>query len=108
MTRLINNKAIGLDDNLIRKVTTFILQYKPVDKIVLFGSRSRDDYQKTSDIDLAIFSARWTSTDINLVLDWLEENIPTVLRFNLLLFDKLQNISLKSEIENGVIIYDNK
>ena len=95
----------GLTKNLQDQIVTTIIRHKPVDKIVLYGSRSRNEYDKTSDIDLAIFSELWTSTDINLVLDQLEEKIPTVLRFDLLLFQTINKKLLKDEIERGVVLY---
>jgi predicted nucleotidyltransferase len=99
---------IGLDYNLKRQIIETITSYKSVDKIVLFGSRSRLKFKQTSDIDLAIISDRWTSTDINLVKDILEEKIPTILKFDLLLYNALQKESLKNEIGKGLIIYDNR
>lgn len=99
-------KLQGLDETLKEKITSIITDYKPVDKIVLFGSRSGSKFVKTSDLDLAIYSNDWTSTDINIVQDRLEEYIPTILQFDLLLFHTLKKESLKKEIERGVTIYD--
>lgn len=98
-------KNLNLQKPLLEKIVDTILQHKPVDQIVLFGSRAQYRNHKTSDIDLAIFSSEWTSTDINLVHDQLEENILTVLQFDLLHYNSLQNEVLKNEIQKGVTLY---
>lgn len=45
----------GLSEEVYRKVKEFIESNEKY-KIVLFGSRARGDYKKTSDIDLAVLS----------------------------------------------------
>jgi len=99
-------KTAKLKKALQKQITEVITSYKSVDKIVIFGSRCGSSYKKSSDIDVAIYSQDWTSTDINIVHDKLEENIHTILKFDLLLFNSLRKESLKKEIEKGVIIYD--
>ena len=99
-------KSVKLKNVLQKQIIDVITNYKPVDKIVIFGSRCGSGYKKASDIDLAIYGTDWTSTDINIVHDKLEENIHTILKFDLLLFNSLRKESLKKEIEKGVTIYD--
>jgi len=98
-------KSTKLNIALQNQIVTVITNYKPVEKIVLFGSRCSSKHNKTSDIDLAIYSKDWISTDINIVHDRLEETIQTILKFDLLLFNKIEKESLIKEIEKGVIIY---
>lgn len=43
----------GLKDNVISEIIDFAVKYG-VHKVVLFGSRARGDYSRSSDIDLAI------------------------------------------------------
>ena len=105
MTNLEFIKYLGLKKTTLKKIVTTILHYKPVDKIILFGSRAQNRSQQASDIDIAIFSNNWTSTDINLVHDKLEENISTILQFDLLHYNSLQNDILKKEIEKGITLY---
>jgi len=98
-------KYSGLKKTILIKIINTILHYKPVDKIILFGSRAQNRSQKASDIDIAIVSNDWTSTDVNLVHDKLEENISTIFQFDLLLYNSLQNDILKKEIEKGITLY---
>ena len=99
-------KSVKLKNALQKQIINVITNYKPVDKIVIFGSRCGSRYKKTSDIDVAIYGKDWTSTDINIVHDKLEENIHTILKFDLLLVNNLRKEYFKKEIEKGVIIYD--
>jgi len=105
LTNLALLKNLDLQKSLLKKIIDTILQHKPVDKIVLFGSRAQHRNHKASDIDIAVFSSEWTSTDINIVHDQLEENIFTVLQFDVLHYNSLQNEFLKKEIEQGVTLY---
>ena len=105
MADLESLKNSGLKKTMLTKIINTILHYKPVDKIILFGSRAQNRSQQASDIDIAIFSNNWTSTDINLVHDKLEENISTIFQFDLLLYNSLQNDILKKEIEKGITLY---
>jgi predicted nucleotidyltransferase len=98
-------KNLDLPKPLLKKIIDTILHHKPVDKIVLFGSRAQNRNHKASDIDIAVFSSEWTSTDINIVHNKLEENILTVLQFDVVHFNSLQNEFLKKEIEKGVTLY---
>ena len=105
MTDLESLKYSGLKKTILTKIINTILHYKPVDKIILFGSRAQNRSQQASDIDIAIVSNNWTSTDINLVHDKLEEDIPTIFQFDLLHYNSLQNNILKKEIEQGITLY---
>ncbi|MBD3375154.1 nucleotidyltransferase domain-containing protein [candidate division KSB1 bacterium] len=98
----------GITPGLQRHILQIILEYKPVHKVVLFGSRATSGYRKTSDIDLAIFGERWDSSDVNIVHSKLEETIPTVLKFDLVLVNTLKKKALIDEIHKGVILYEQK
>ena len=66
----------GLHESIIVQIQDIIISHKPVDKIILFGSRATDDYKKTSDIDIAIFSKEWSDRDLNIIKHTLEEIMP--------------------------------
>lgn len=80
-----------------------------VDKIILFGSRARPDFNRASDVDLAIFSKELKPTDFLLMHDDLEDKVSTPLKLNLVHFESLQKTSLKEEIlKEGVCLYDSQ
>lgn len=74
---------LQLDNRLIDPIVAAVTAGKPVRRIWLFGSRAVGAARPTSDIDLAVEADNWSDTDTNLAHDRLEEDVPTVLKFDL-------------------------
>lgn len=45
----------GLDEKIIEKINKVFAKYKEIDRVLLFGSRSKNTFHESSDVDLAIF-----------------------------------------------------
>ena len=96
----------GLDKNLLEGIIRMITSHKKVDRIILYGSRSGGRFKRASDIDLAIAGTRWTQDDIAVVKFHLEEDLPTPLKFDVVLLNTLKKQGLVDDIrEEGVVIY---
>ena len=102
------NTINGVPEKISKELIKIITSYKPVKKIVLFGSRIGNKYRKTSDIDIAIIDESWTSSDINLVHFNLEEELSTPLKIDLVNFYNVYKQSLKEAISKGIILYESK
>ena len=97
----------GISPVLRAQITEIICSQKPVNRIILFGSRARGKARRASDIDLAVEGAGWTDRDVNLAHNRLEEEIPTVLKFDLVNVSDISRPELKKEIfEKGKTIYE--
>ncbi|MDD6483299.1 MAG: nucleotidyltransferase domain-containing protein [Clostridiales bacterium] len=73
-----------------------------VGKIILFGSRARGDYKERSDIDLAVCGGRIEEFELDA-----DEEVPTLLKFDVVNMDKpVQSELLCSINDEGVIIYE--
>ena len=73
-----------------------------VDKVILFGSRARGDNRERSDIDLAISGGNYV--EFALAVD---EVIPTLLMFDVVVTDKLLSAELREAIaKDGVLLYE--
>lgn len=74
------------------------------EKILLFGSRARGDNRERSDIDLAIYGMEAD----NRTLFWLAvEDLPTLLKFDIVHIDKNTEESFLKTIEaEGVVLYE--
>lgn len=73
-----------------------------LDRVILFGSRARGDCHSKSDIDLAVNGG----DTINFSID-LEENVNTLLTFDVVDLGKGISDSLLGSIEkDGVVIYE--
>jgi len=100
-------KVNGLRQDLEKEIVAIILSYKKAEKIVLFGSRAKGDFNKVSDIDLAIFAREWSDRDIAVVKDKLNESLKTPLKLDIMNFYSLDKVSLRNSIlKQGRILYD--
>lgn len=57
----------GVKEAVVSKIINVLDKYIEIEKACIFGSRSRGDYKKSSDIDLAIFAVNMSSTKLNLL-----------------------------------------
>lgn len=73
-------------------------------KLILFGSRARGDHHPRSDIDLAIYGMPAENRSL---FWWDAEDLPTLLKFDLVHIDPNMDPALLKEIEkDGVALYE--
>ena len=73
-----------------------------VDKVLLFGSRARGDFKRTSDIDLAVAGGDF----LRFALD-VEEETSTLLEFDIVDLDRCMQQELRDSIDKeGRVIYE--
>lgn len=90
-------------------IVQILCSYKPIRKILLYGSRARGDEAERSDIDLAVLDPSWTEVDIGEANYLLNEKLSTALKFDLVHWDTLLRDVLKKNIlEEGVVLYESK
>lgn len=65
-------KYSGLKEAILKKIISTILHHKPVDKIILFGSRAQKVSKKTFHIDLANLLILFVSHRFN----WIRQRCP--------------------------------
>lgn len=59
-----------------------------IEKVVLFGSRARGDFNKRSDFDIALYTTNITSSEQNLIVDKIQA-IPTHLKIDIVFFQQV-------------------
>ena len=101
MINTMDIQRTGLSEELIKEISTIASKWG-VQKVILFGSRSRGDYGRASDIDLAVSGGDFTQFCLNI-----EENAWTLLKFDIINLDN----PLKSEFramtqKEGVTLYE--
>ena len=86
----------GIKPKVIEEIRTFARKYN-IDKVILFGSRARGDYRRTSDIDLAV--ARFA-------LD-VDEETSTLLEYDIVdMSREMQDELRQSIMREGKILYE--
>ena len=94
-------KNTGIREQVIKEIIDFAKKYD-VEKVLLFGSRARGDFKRTSDIDLAVSGGDFD----RFVLD-VDEETTTLLMFDIVDLDREMQSELRESIEKeGVILYE--
>ena len=93
--------SIGLNDSLKTEIIELAKKHN-IDKVILFGSRARGDYNKVSDIDIAV-----TGGDIAEFSIDVDEETKTLLQFDVVnLEGSVQKELLESIEREGIVIYE--
>lgn len=94
-------QGMGISMQVLEKIQALAEKHH-IKKVILFGSRARGDYKRTSDIDLAIEGGNYSG----FVLD-VEEFVPTLLMFDIVNLDGSVQDELRCSIkEEGVLLYE--
>lgn len=98
---LINVNETGIKEEVIKEIILLAQKYA-IEKVVLFGSRARGDYHRSSDIDLAVYGG----DVINFSLD-VEEDTSTLLTYDVIDMSKEHQAGFADSIEKeGKILYE--
>lgn len=73
-----------------------------IEKVILFGSRARGDFRRTSDIDLAVEGGDFTRFALDV-----DEETSTLLEYDIVSLDRDMQDELRESIEkDGRVIYE--
>lgn len=91
----------GIKSLVIEEIRTLAERYH-VDKVILFGSRARGDYQRVSDIDLAVSGGDRVRFALAV-----EEETSTLLKYDVVDLDgTVQSELRESIIQEGRVLYE--
>lgn len=91
----------GIKVEVLEKIIQLAKKHN-IEKVLLFGSRARGDYKKTSDIDLAFLGGNASAFALDV-----EEETATLLKFDIVdLSKKVQQELLDSIEKEGVVLYE--
>ncbi len=96
----------GLLNSQLDKVVRLIEQNNKVDKVILFGSRAKGNFQNGSDIDLALKGKNLNLDDVlNLSVDFDQLDLPY--KFDIVIYDRIKEPALVEHIDRaGVVLFD--
>ena len=87
-----------MEEKLKLELQSIFEKYKEIEKVILFGSRARQDNNYNSDIDLCLFGEKITHlTHAKVTMDIEEINTP--LSFDILNFNELTKENLIKNIK---------
>ena len=91
----------GIKENVINEIVELAQKYD-LQKVILFGSRARGDFQRASDIDLAV-----SGGNVSMFALDVEEETSTLLEFDVVNLDlDLQEKLLESIKKEGMVLYE--
>ncbi len=91
----------GIKENVITEIVELAQKYD-LQKVILFGSRARGDFQRASDIDLAVSGGNVAMFAVDV-----EEETSTLLQFDVVNLDlDLQEKLLESIKKEGMVLYE--
>ena len=94
-------KILGIDDSIEQDIISIAIK-NDIKKLILFGSRARGDFKRTSDIDLAV-----EGRNISAFAVQVDEEVSTLLEFDIINLDgRVQKELLESIRREGVLLYE--
>ncbi len=91
----------------INQLVSDIAARFPVNRVLLFGSRAREDDLPRADVDIAIDAPELTDTQWFAILDLVEE-APTLLKIDCVHLQKQNGAFLKAILRDGKPLYERK
>lgn len=93
----------GIEEEVYHEMINIFKEIEEIQEVILFGSRAKNTYKQTSDIDLAI---EVTQDSKKLLLIRKLDEIRCALKFDVLNIKHIKNEQLIYDIENeGIRIY---
>lgn len=94
-------KILGIDDLIEQDIISIAIK-NDIKKLILFGSRARGDFKRTSDIDLAVEGGNISAFAVQV-----DEEVSTLLEFDIINLDgRVQKELLESIRREGVLLYE--
>ena len=91
----------GIKQVVLDELISIAERYR-IEKLILFGSRARGDFRRTSDIDLAVSGGDFARFALDV-----EEETSTLLKYDFVDLDRnIQEELLKSIEKEGIVIYE--
>lgn len=91
----------GIKEKVIDEIISLAEKYS-IEKIILFGSRARGDFHRSSDIDLAVYGGDITGFSLDI-----EKYTSTLLMYDVIDMDKVHQLDFVNSIKKeGKVIYE--
>ena len=96
----------GIDESLFEKICAVFAACPQVEEVVIYGSRAKGNFRPNSDVDLAFRGRALSRSILGQIRIDLEEDLPTLLSFDVLWLDELKHEDLLDHIRRvGQVFY---
>ncbi len=100
---IINLEKINIPQRIVEELDIIFSSFNEIEKVVLFGSRSRKDNKENLDIDLAIYGVKNNKWKLNEMIN----DIATLYSFDIVYVSSNSSKALLFQIKkDGCIIYE--
>ncbi len=101
-----NQPIYGLNPIEINQIISILVKNSKIQKIILFGSRAKGNFQNGSDIDLSLIGNGLKLNDIlNATIEIDSLSLPY--KFDFVIYDRIKEKSLQDHIDRiGVTLFD--
>ena len=94
-------KILGIREELEQEIIELAIKYQ-IKKVIVFGSRARGDYRRTSDIDLAVAGGNISAFTVDI-----DELTTTLLEYDIVDLDgSVQKELLETIKKEGIVVYE--
>lgn len=98
-------KDVGLSETNLEAIVSTLNNHPKVNRVILFGSRAKGNYEAGSDIDLALSGDDLVTNDIIDLSNQLD-NLDLPYKIDLVIFHRINDTPLKEHIERvGIVLY---
>jgi len=98
-------KTYGLSTQTLEKLKQVFLKYSSIQKVIVYGSRAKGNFQTGSDIDLTILAPNLKTTDLLKIENEIDE-LMLPYKVDLSLFHQIENPDLVDHIQRvGQVFY---
>ena len=95
----------GISDKSIQLIHSIMENYPEIDKVIIYGSRAKGNFNEGSDIDLTLYGENLTNNIKSKLAGDLDDSLTPYL-FDISIFDKLNAPDLEEHINRvGQIFY---
>ena len=101
-----SSRATLDDGRLQQMIAPMFERFLGIQRLILFGSRARGDYEERSDIDLAIDAESITDEVWDAIYFYKEENLDTLLSIDLVWIQRSSERLQQKIKEEGVILFE--
>lgn len=91
----------GIPERVLKEIRTLAMRHN-LSRVILFGSRARGDFKKTSDIDLAVSGGNAAGFALDV-----DEETWTLLKYDVVDLDRPVQVALRESItKEGIVLYE--